>query len=97
MRKQLNFSVQNDGLHKSKQALWSCDQAGSKTEKQALKTRRVTCELICCMKMLLCFNSSFPKPVLSCVLGCPLNGAGDFEESLAAPARTLESRLKTSE
>lgn len=62
-----------------------------------LKTRRVTCGLISYMKMLLCFNSLFPKTMLSYVPGCPLNSAGDLEESLAVPARTLESPLKTSE
>lgn len=35
--------------------------------------------------------------MLCCVPGCPLNSAGDFEESLAVPAKTLESPLKTSE
>lgn len=59
------------------------------------KTRSVTCGLISDVKMMLCFNSSFPEIMLSCALGYPLNSGGDFEESLAVPARTLGSPLKT--
>lgn len=62
-----------------------------------LKPRSVTCGLISNMKMMLSFNSSFPEVTLSCVLGYPLNSGGDFEESLADPARTPGSPLKTRE
>lgn len=77
--------------------LRSWDRVGSKIEKRVLKTRSVTCGLIRDVKMMLCFNSSSPKIALSCVLGYPLNSGGDFEESLADPARTLGSPLKTRE
>lgn len=43
----------------------------------------MACGLITCVKMPLCFNSLFSEMVLSCVRCRPLNGAGDFEESLA--------------
>lgn len=77
--------------------LRSQDRVGSKIEKPVLKTRSVTCGLISNMKMMLCFNSSFPEITLSSVLGYPLNSGGDFEESLADPARALGSPPKTRE
>lgn len=96
MQKQLTFCMQHNGSPKSCKCLGAETDLVAQLSNECEKPGGVTCGFVSYVKMLFCFISLFPKMMLFCVLGCPLNSAGNFEEGLAVPARTMESPLKTS-
>lgn len=82
-QRSLSFCMQHDALANHGVSTQELRLSWEQGCEMSPENQGMTCGLITCVKMPLCFNSLFSETVLSCVQCRPLNGDGDFEESLA--------------